>query len=226
MNTPELASFLSYMKKYKISIKYKDKSLLMKFLNIFVWLFNKKFMTTYTTAVGNTIYFPSKEFVDEHESRAINILAHELVHIDDRKRINKKYFPGAFFLAYFFPQILAVFSLLSFLAFININWLFCLLFLLFLAPIPAPGRCWIEARGYAMTMYYTSLEWFLYGRNYDHHSHAVMISSAFTGWGYYEMWPFENDVVKKLKDNYIHCLELSPVFQEVTDWFNDYYEGD
>ncbi len=131
----------------EFEIRYKNKSTLMKFLNFFVRPFNDHFMTRTTTTVGDKIYYPDKEYEDYRKQYDLIItLAHEYVHILRCKKNKAK-----FFLNYFFPQILAVGALFSFLTFVNLWFLLCLLFLVFLTPIPSPGRTAIEYEGYLMT---------------------------------------------------------------------------
>lgn len=207
-------------KKYGAGILYKDTSMFMRILNIFVCLFNPYFMSRYITTVGKRIYFPSRQWVESNPATAAEVLSHELVHISDNIDVDKRYFYGVFGIAYLFPQILAVFSLLSFFAFFSYSWLFCLLFLAFLFPIPAPFRFWAEARGYAMNMFYTSLE---LGQSYKPWEQADFLSGYFTSWDYYKMWPFKLSVTAKLMVNYLHLPNQNPVFTDVQNWFYSYY---
>ena len=213
-------SLLDHMRNagYEIKIAFKDESLLMKLVSIILF-FTKDFMTQFTTTLGNTIYFPSRKWLEENEHTATRVLAHECIHLHDRKVMNRK---GTIFLypfLYLFPQILAVFSLLAFLAFININWLFCLLFLLCLAPLPAPGRFYLEVRGYTMNLFIKSLEaaYGHYGYNVEEHVNGI--AKQFTGANYWFMWPFHAHVVKTLLKNYSVALFVSPVFRDVQLWF-------
>src|SRR3990167_3207757 len=108
---------------FDLKIAFKDESKFMKFLGALLF-FNRKFMTTYSTTVGTTVYFPSKSWLNENRDRAARILAHELVHIDDAKDVGEI----GFSYSYLFPQIL---STISVAAFLGSSPLF-LLFLLFL----------------------------------------------------------------------------------------------
>lgn len=215
-------SFLDYMRNhgYEIKIAFKDESFLMKLLGLLLF-FTKSFMTKFTTTLNNTVYFPSREWLEKNEHAATRILAHEVLHIHDRKKLNKRGTVILYPFLYLFPQILAVFSLLAFLAFVNINWLFCLLFLLCLAPIPAPGRFYLESRGYTMNMFIRSLD-AAYGHYwYNAEVHAHVIADYFTGPFYYYMWPFHDHVVKTLLDNHSKALFVSPVFRDVQLWFQN-----
>jgi hypothetical protein len=142
-------SFAQNLQRYYVfDIKYKNKSLFMKFLG-FLLFFNKSFMSDYTTTIGNTIYFPSEEFVIENEKSSIVILAHEVVHIAQ----SEKYGKFLFSLIYLFPQCLALFALGAIFAVFWLPMLWCLLFLIFIAPIPAPWRARFEFDGYSMSLF-------------------------------------------------------------------------
>lgn len=202
----------------KIKIKFKDESWFMKLLNLFVLVFNKRFMSHYTSTIYNTIYFPSREWLEKHPHAAAAILAHEVVHIEDRERINNKYFPGVYGIAYYFPQCLCSLSLLAFLAFVNLWWLLSLGFLLFLLPIPSPGRFYIESRGYAMTLFYRNIYYTQLGGTFDLLREIENYSKYFTGPDYYYMWPFEKSVKGTLINNFIAGEYLLPVFRDVRIW--------
>lgn len=208
-------SFIFFLKQkgYDFNIKFKDESLFMKILGVLVWIYNKRFMSEYTTVIGKTIYFPSRKWVDEDQYSLPIIIAHEMVHMQDKKKLNS-YFPGLYSFLYLAPQILALLSLFAFFAFININFLFCLLFLIFLLPIPSPGRSWIEARGYAMNLY---VEEYLFGNSPTFL--AEYVTYYFSGSEYYFMWPFPNSVKNKLLENYKNAEKIAPIFSDFSEWF-------
>ena len=64
MIMPGFRSFLDHMRNagYDIRIAFKDESFLMKLLG-FLLFFTKEFMTRFTTTIGNTVYFPSREWL-------------------------------------------------------------------------------------------------------------------------------------------------------------------
>jgi len=159
----------------KLKIKYKDKSFFMKLLS-YILFFNKKFLTSYVTTIGNTIYYPSKEYINENEKRSIIILCHELMHL-------KQYFFG-FSFTYLMPQSLALFVLFGF---INPYWFICLLFLL---PIPSYTRFMYELEAYSITMYVQNK----LGLN----TNINNIIEKFIGPDYYYMLPFKEEVEKQL----------------------------
>ena len=171
-------------------VVFKDESALMKFLNFFAQLFNKKFMTHYTTTIDRTVYFPSRANVMMQQSMYAEILAHELVHMTDRQR------EGAlpYFFRYAFPQVLSVLSLLSVLAFWNPWFLLCLLFLVFLAPLPSPGRRDIELDGYEMSL---AVIYWRQGELGD--GYFEWIADKFVSSDYYFMWPWGAEIVHELK---------------------------
>lgn len=170
-------------------IKFKDKNLVSKLIGMLVWVFNRTYMTKYTTTRGGNVYFPSREFVSYSYLNAWKILAHEWVHLHDRKE------QGIWFeLGFLLPQLGAAISLLSLLSIWFSNWwLLDLLALVLAAPIPSPGRMKVELRAYAMSM---AVNLWQYG--YVKESTKEWIVKQFTGPNYYFMWPFKEDMKKRL----------------------------
>jgi len=171
------------------SVKFKDQSALMRGLNFFAQLFNPVFMTRYTTTVGTTVYFPSKADLLLFEEMYASVLAHELVHMVERKERGVVYN-----LSYVFPQVLAVGAALSVLSVWNLWFLLSLLFLLALAPIPSPGRRDIEYNGYEMSLAVT-----YWRRGSFADEDFEWVASQFVSSNYYFMWPFKDDVMHELK---------------------------
>lgn len=99
-----------------------------------------------------------------------------------------------YFLRYAFPQILAALALLSLLAVWNLWFLLCLVFLLALAPLPAPGRRDIELNGYEMSL---SVTYWRSGVLSD--SDFEWYAQQFSGPAYYFMWPWHKAVMNELK---------------------------
>jgi len=160
-----------------VKLAYKRHSKLMKLISKLLF-FNKKFMTKYYTTLGSTIYIP-----DSHPATPLNleVIAHECKHIYDSRQ-----HPILYNLGYMFPQIMALFAFLALGAiWSSLSWLWCLLFLIFLAPIPSPGRMLIERQGYLMSL---ACEYWLNGR--VNASSYTWIAKHFTGPNYYWMWPF------------------------------------
>jgi len=188
----------------KIVIKHESR--LMRFLNVILF-FTPDFMTRYCTTVGSTIYVP-EAWLEQHPYRLLPVLAHETQHIWDHRRYHVAYLLG-----YFVPQLLALGSLLAVLAVWFSNyWLWALTCLVFLAPLPAPGRMLIERRGYLMSL---AVEYWMGAADPMKNGWPV---SAFVTAGYYFMWPFKKSLdrwfreeLKKIQDGH----RPTPVFEEV-----------
>jgi hypothetical protein len=163
-------------------IRYKDQSWEMQLLGLLVLPFCPDFLTRYTTVLGQTVYFPSRAFVEADPERALRIMAHEAVHLLDFKRFG----PVPFALAYLFPQVLT----LGVFAF---PWLglWSLSFLFFLLPLPAPFRFWAESRAYA-------LELLTYPRA-NRARRLREVSQHFFSWSYYKMYPFSPQVSEAIE---------------------------
>lgn len=169
---------------YDVKIAFKNES---KFMRILSWLlfFNKKFMTSYITVIGKTVYFPSRSWLDSNRDSAAQILCHEFVHISDEENVGSL----AFRLSYLFPQWLGVFALAS--IFVG-PW--ALIFLFFLLPLPAPFRTFWELRGYAMTdaVFFT---------RYKQFSDIDFLTKQFATSSYYFMWPFRKSLLAEIEKN-------------------------
>ena len=153
-------------------IRFKDESWEMRLLNIFVFWFCPDFMTHYTTVIGSTIYFPNRSYLEMREERAMQTLAHEVVHMLDAERWSTPLFMAG----YLFPQILT----LGVFTFPLFGW-WSLLFLVFLVPFPAPFRAYFESRAYAMdVLTYPQSQRLMAMRNF---------AQIFPSWNYYKMLP-------------------------------------
>lgn len=178
-----------------------------------VGLFNKKMETNYITVINGQCWFPASyfsadgtEFLDQ-SSRVIEILAHETIHEYDRKRLGTPLFT----LMYLFPQAMAVLSCLAVFAVWNSWWLLSFLFLLCLAPLPAPGRAWIEVRGYKTNVSLGSLN----GWDPALLSRGI-IENNFTSANYYYMMPFFDWASKRLLDR---SHESEDIYKTIIDWY-------
>lgn len=176
-------------------IRYKNESLSSKIIGILVWIFNRNYMTRYTTTRYPCVYFPSRKFVEKDPSRAAKILAHEFVHLVDRKR------RGVWFsISYALPQLAALLFLLIpvIVAFVQPWWVALLTAIpavLCATPLPAYWRMQWELRGYTMNM---AINHWRYGS--VHASTMAWIRDQFTGWAYYKMWPFKDDMSKRISE--------------------------
>lgn len=193
-------------------IRTKDKpDWIYRIVRAVVGIFNKDLDEHYITVISGTCWVPPS-FAVRSARDQIETLAHETVHEYDRKRLTTPVFT----LLYLFPQILGILALLAILAiWFGPGWLWCLGFILFLAPIPSPGRMWIELRGYQTNMMLAKyvgkwntpegLEWV-----------AEYYSKQFTGSGYYFMWPFRKHVIKLLVNN--TKFEQEGIGKIILDW--------
>jgi hypothetical protein len=132
-------------------VRFKDESRTQKFIGILVWIFNRTYMTQYTTTLYPIVWFPSRALYVNRPQVSFMILAHELVHLQDTKDS-----PIWFRLGYVFPQAL---TLLAFLAAIPVAFLAgwwalvpVVTGILLLVPWPAPWRVATELRGYGMSL--------------------------------------------------------------------------
>lgn len=172
------------------AVKFKNESSWMKFLAIFANLFNKSFMTTYTTTSDVTVYFPSREYLLADQEGNAQVLAHEIVHMRERRQDGLAWN----FLRYSFPQLFAVLAIASIGAIWNLWFLLALVFLLALAPLPAPGRRDIELNGYTMSM---AIAFWTSGTLSDELYNNV--ADQFTTSLYWFMWPWRKDMLFRLK---------------------------
>jgi Zn-dependent protease with chaperone function len=166
----------------KVKIAFKDQTPWMSWLCKLLW-FDPTFATEYTTTVGNTVYFPSKHFIDVHPITSIVILCHELTHISDEQRYN----PVLFGLLYLLPQILVIPCIFLFWL---ISWKFVLpLMLLCLLPWPAYFRTLFERRAYSVSLYAMN-RLNQKGYNIDLQAQKQSFLDYFTGSDYYWMGKF------------------------------------
>lgn len=200
----------------EFEVAYKEDSKVSRIISKIVYIFNPKYMRSVVTTRYPKVYFPTRSMVNSNYTRAWKILAHEYVHLLDRKEHGRFLFN----FAYFTPQCLSVLGLLSFLYYLyGSMWLFLSVFFLFLLPLPSPGRMYIEYRGYTMSM---AVNFWRYGwiskRTKD------WIYSRFTGSTYYMMWPFHNHIKKMFKES-IASLNDDSIFNwRNADPFSDVHE--
>jgi hypothetical protein len=193
--------------KFGLSIRFKDESRLMKVLGTILF-FNPQFMNRYITVIGSSVYFPSRVWLAANRDSAARVLCHELVHVADERRVGALLFR----LSYLFPQWLALLSLSSI---VVGPW--GLIFLLFLAPLPAPFRTFWELRGYMMTDAISHLS---FGKFAD----TNWMASQFTTGSYYFMWPFHRGIVRQIELSRAAILDdrlqkVIPESKEIIDAF-------
>lgn len=208
-----------------VKVVPKSKSLLMKVLSKILF-FNKNFMSTYSTTIGNTVYLSDNlhRDMDRVPSRYIRLMLHELVHIVD----SRDECAFAFSFRYLMPQSLALLSLLAIFGCVFPPMFFMLVFLLCLAPIPSKWRTRYETRAYVSNIIFDEM---YYKVNVQDDIGWVKrnekrIMSNFTGWSYYRMCPSEDKVAKELvrllkkrhnKKDLIKEVPAFKLFYEITD---------
>lgn len=141
----------------------------------------------FVTTLGETVYVPSRAWVDRDPQRAWKVLCHELVHVEDYRQCRPSF---VFCILYAFPHWLALLAILS-----PIIWSWWpLAFLVFLAPWPSPWRHLFEMRAYAMTM---AVEYWYNGRGIPQAlKEAILIQ--FTGPSYFFMYPFKPVITREI----------------------------
>ena len=183
-------------------IEDKRKSPLMRLLSKLLF-FNKTFSTGYVTTLYPKVYVPELPWREKDHVAAIATLAHEYVHLKDRKRM------WLFFnFLYLFPQNLAPFALLGVFDSEPL-WFLCLLFLL---PIPSPTRAWLEFRGYRMTL--AIWAHFLKDKLDTGRFINSIVDKNFAGSAYYWMFPFRRYMLNKFYSYHDRRRNI-PEIQEV-----------
>ena len=182
-------------------IRYKNKSIWQKIIGKLCF-FNRGYMTDYTSTYGDTVWYPSRKFLEESYKRAFKILAHEYVHLLDRKK-----YPIIFELFYVMPQVFTLLSLFSILAlFFSDLFLLFSAALLFALPAPSLGRAVIEMRGYAMNI---AINMWRHGSVTSETMTAIL--KEFTGLSYYRMWPNKKDVEKWMEESIARIRNIDSI---------------
>lgn len=159
-------------------IRFKNRHWHQYVLAFLLWPFNRRYLAHYTTTLYPRVYFPSQDWLESNYQGAFEVLAHEYVHLFDRKHEGAWSFNSAYLL----PQ-LAGLGLLGLVGLIwNITFLACLVFAIPLAPWPSRGRTRIELRGYGMSV---ALDVWLGGGLTAERRLAIL--EQFVGWPYYRM---------------------------------------
>ena len=181
-----LQEYLSQARRrYGVEVVEKTTSKFMRVLATLMF-FNKTFLEGYITTIGATIYWPNIEQMYMHPDQAFGGLFHEIQHAADFRRA-----PGFFVSTYLGPQILVFAAIVSLLSLLLGNfWLFWLLAILFLAPIPSIGRTIWEMRGTSCGI---ALRIWNGIEISDAYKEAVV--DRFTGPDYYYMMPFDKIVL-------------------------------
>jgi len=198
-----------------IKITFKNKSWLMHFIAFFIYLINRRFMSQYTTVLGNTVYFPSKTWLEGNYRRATSIIAHELVHLVDRSKEKKLMFE----IKYLFPQILSIFSIFALLAVFSSYFLLFLVFLAFFAPWPAIYRLRYEATAYCMSIHYQEITHTTFDFAYWRDVYAKELS----GMSYYMATYSKISAAKELTNRYDWCAKNHPACISAIMWLEAHH---
>lgn len=182
-------------KKYnkKAQIRPKSESKLLKVIRPFAELFNKNFWDGYITTIGSTIWVPDGWYERGNTLSRLQTVSHEVIHL---KQSNSQ---GSFIhsFLYLFPHSLAPLSLLSLLAIpFGLGWLTCLLFLLCLAPIPAPFRYVKELEAFRIGVLYFLYAYGSSPETQQRYKEFVIVNLAKSP--YYFTWPFPKWIQKDL----------------------------
>jgi len=164
---------------FKIDFKDTTKDWKIRAASKIIGLFNKTFMTGFTTTLYPAVYFANKNEVESDYGRWFYTLAHEWVHLWDRRK------RGFWFtVSYLSPQILALLSLFSILAIWNLWFLLFLAFGFMALPIRSHFRTKWEMRGYTMNMVVRVWDDAPITEDY-----VDRVVEKFTGMDYYRMCP-------------------------------------
>jgi hypothetical protein len=172
-----------------LRIDYKSQSSFMKLLGR-IMFFNKNFMTSYTTTIDSTVYFPNALFVKIRPVSSSIIILHELVHLYDSNKWGKRVFD----FLYLFPQSLVPLSI----PLLIVNWHISLFFLLFILPFPALFRTYFELRAYMATLYVTNAISIKLNLKSTLDVQKEDLVSQFNSSSYYFMFPFTGYIRKRL----------------------------
>ncbi len=171
------------------------------FVAVVIWPFNSKYLTGYITTNYPHVDWPREDYAGEDGNW--KVLAHEYVHLSDRKRL------GLWFnFAYLFPQVFAALAVTAFFGFLNPWCWFNLLWLLALAPWPSRGRTWAELRGYTMSM---AVNYWRYGSVQD--GTVEWIEPQFTGWSYYKMSWRSPEKMRELLQQQIELIKSGKILE-------------
>ncbi len=194
-----VCNYIKFTRGLYFTVRDKGESNLMKFIG-FLLFFNPSFMTNYTTTIGSTVYFPDGYTVRQPEDAA-RTMGHEGYHLEQIKKHGRVKFS----LQYLFPQVLAAFALLALLAFVWLPMLWCLCFLVFLAPLPAPWRVKYEREAYLVTAVLDAARgWDITSDWYEKYQ-----VNHYTAWGYYKPAWFSGPVKKFVREDMLLAEKIA-----------------
>jgi hypothetical protein len=180
------------------------------------WIFskigNKDYMTNYGTTIHQITAFPDA-WLTGNELYIWQIALHEIQHAQDAQKVSNIVFD----VGYLLPQLIGILGVLYSITILPILllggplWpLWGLMSLLFLAPVPAFGRAYIEIRGYTVSI---AVDYWS-GTLGDESDYLDWIVSHFSDFSYYRMWPFKKWVrsyfSQKLQELKAGTFQLTP----------------
>lgn len=215
--------FINYCKiKHGIEIKIKNKNYPEGFyflVSKIIKLFNSEVDKRYVTVLFGDVWIPGNWFNNsgrliKNEMQIIDLLIHEMVHEEDRKRLGNLVFS----LAYLFPQILGILSLLALLS-PWFSWMIWFLtFLIFFLPWPAPGRAWLEVRGYRTNVAIAEL---FNGKIYATSISKLIYNKQFLRSAYYWMFPV---MKKRIIEELSNLDKLNDSQKDMIRWYKDTFK--
>lgn len=194
MTSEDLAAFVVDTQRVipGFKVAWKDESFWQKVAGFFSKPFNPGYMVTTTTTLYPTVWFPTKAFYEKDPQLTLMILAHERVHLVDRKE--RGFWQQ---LSYALPQVIAApLLLIGIILTFVVGWwslIAIVLGLACIAPWPSPWRTYWEQRGYAMSM---AMYYWMTGSLSE--AQRYTLPPKFLGWSYYRMSWSEKDIAKWL----------------------------
>lgn len=194
-------------------IKKKSQSWFFRFFKPVIKLINPTFFESFIFTAFGTMwvmddFYNRKHLYGNVTEYVLRSCAHEGRHAYDAKRL----FFGIFEFLYTFPQNLFLpFLLMAFMC----SWWFMIPAILFLVPLPAPGRYYLEMKAYVM-----SKIWNKYVYKIDEDASDEHVVKSLSGYQtYYGTWPFKSWIYKDLNKQ----VDLNdPYNAEVVKWLEKY----
>lgn len=218
-----VSNFIEYCKKeFNLEIKIKNKDYpegIYGIVSRFIKLFNKEVDKRYVTVLFGDVWIPGSWFDEsgrlaKNEMQVIELLIHEMVHEEDRRRLGNLLFT----FAYLFPQIIGFLGFLSILSPIFPKAIWFLAFLVFFLPLPAPGRAWLEIRGYRTNVAIAEI---FNGKQYSSSIARIIYNKQFKGSAYYWMFPIgKKQIAKELVD----LEKLNTNQKKMIEWYKNTFE--
>jgi len=205
--------------KTPIRLVEKESSKLMNFIGWFLSVtnINKRFMTSYITTIGSTIYCPKNLFSEIKPRTFIETMMHESVHALDNQNYNilfqVTYLPELYFGILFLCLSILFIALKAYAIFI----VMFVLFLVAILPIPKFGRYHWEMRAYATSLIVANI--FNFDEDYKS-SIKTWITPQLRDSAYYFAMPFDYFYSNEKFENYV---KQYPIKEEVEAFFkNDF----